>query len=109
MNNTIQEPTETAKRYRTQELVHVEICGRHDKIYCKLENLSMTGSNLKILSAKIMPRPKDVIKIVVDLKSLNKVHVKYAEIVWINGLDLGVNFVGAENAQKRIHFSSNRT
>jgi PilZ domain len=108
MNNTMQEPKPTAKRYRTQELVHVEICGRHDKIFCKLENLSTTGSSLKILSAKIMPRIKDVIKIVVDLKSLNKTHVKYAEIVWINGLDLGVVFVAAENAQKRIIFSSNR-
>ncbi len=108
MNTNTQEPSPTAKRYLTQELVHVEICGRHDKIFCKLKNLSTTGSSLKILSAKIMPRTKDVIKIVVDLKSLNKVHVKYAEIVWINGLDLGVSFVDAENAQKRIHFSSNR-
>lgn len=100
--NNIYEPNSTAKRYRTQELVHVEICGRHDKIFCKLENLSTTGSSLKILSAKVMPRPKDILKITVDLKSLNKIHVVYAEIVWINGLNLGASFVTAEAVQKKV-------
>ena len=102
MNNQIYEPNTTAKRFRTQERVHVEIYGRSDKIFCKLENLSVSGAALKILNAQVVPRPKDVLKIIVDLKTLQKTHVKYAEIVWINGLDLGVNFLNQEEAQKRI-------
>lgn len=100
--NNIYEPNNTAKRYRTQELVHVEICGRNDKIFCKLENLSTTGTSLKILSAKVMPRAKDILKITVDLKTLNKVHVVYVEIVWINGLNLGASFVNADAVQKKV-------
>lgn len=102
MINSTQEPNVTAKRYPTQEFVHVEICGRQNKIFCKLENLSKTGSALKILSAKIIPRPKDIIKIVVDLKSVNKTHIKYAEIVWINGLKLGVSFMDQDVIQKKL-------
>ncbi len=101
-NNTSQEPTASATRYKTQELVHVEICGRHDKIFCKLENLSTTGSSLKILSAKIMPRAKDILKITVDLKSLNKIHVIYAEIIWVNGLSLGTSFINQDKIQQKI-------
>jgi hypothetical protein len=104
--NNIYDQNSTAKRYRTQELVHVEICGRNDKIFCKLENLSTTGTSLKILSAKVMPRPKDILKITVDLKSLNKVHIVYVEIVWINGLNLGATFVNAEVVQKKLSFNN---
>ncbi len=93
MTNNTQEPNTVAKRYRTQELVHVEICGRqNNKIFCKLENLSTTGSSLKIISAKLIPRPNDIIKITVDLKTINKTHTLYARIVWINGLNLGATF-----------------
>ncbi|MBC7457559.1 MAG: PilZ domain-containing protein [Bdellovibrionaceae bacterium] len=105
MNNTLYEPNNTAKRYRTQELVHVEICGRHDKIFCKLENLSATGTSLRILSAKAIPRPKDILKITVDLKSLNKIHVVYAEIIWIHGLSLGASFINQESVQSKLSFN----
>ncbi len=101
MNNVF-ESNSTAKRYRTQEHVHVEICGRHNKIFCKLENLSATGAALKIISAQSVPRPKDIVKMTVTLKSLNKIHVMYAEIIWINGLDLGTSFINQESAQKKI-------
>ncbi len=102
MMNSPQEPNISAKRYRTQEFVHVEICGRQNRIFCKLENLSKTGSSLKIISAKIIPRPKDIIKITVALKSVNKTHVIYAEIVWINGLNLGASFMDQDIIQKKL-------
>jgi hypothetical protein len=93
MTNNTHEPNTAAKRYPTQEIVHVEISGRqNNKLLCKLENLSTTGSSLKILSAKVIPRPNDIIKITVDLKSINKTHTLYAKIIWINGLSLGACF-----------------
>jgi hypothetical protein len=100
--NTIIDTNDSAKRYRTRELVHVDVCGRMDKIFCKLENLSKTGASLKILSAKITPRAQDVIKITVNLNTIKKVHILYAEIVWVNGLDLGVAFIEQTDAHRKI-------
>lgn len=101
MNSSFDTST-TAKRYRTRELVHVDVCGRLDKIFCKLENLSKTGVSLKIISAKITPRANDIIKITINLKSLKKIHVIYAEIVWVNGLDLGAAFIEQNTAHKKL-------
>jgi hypothetical protein len=102
MNTNHFDTPSTARRYRTQEHAHVEICGRHDKFFCKLENLSTTGAALRIISAQSVPRPKDILKLTVTLKSINKVHIMYAEIIWINGLDLGSSFISSEMAQRKI-------
>lgn len=91
-----------AKRYLTQEQAHVEICGRDSKLYCKLENLSITGAALKVVSALSMPRQKDIIKINIYLKSLKKHHTLYGEIVWTHGLNIGTKFLDPVSAKKKV-------
>jgi hypothetical protein len=96
------ENNRSAKRYQTKEHVHVGVCGKMDKIFCKLENLSKTGACLKISSAQVIPLQEDVIKIVLNLNSLKKIHVLYAQIVWIRGLDFGAAFVDRDSARDII-------
>lgn len=106
MNALNQTPLEPAKRYLTREVVHIEICGRNAKIFCRLINLSTTGVMLKAVSTLIMPRQNDPIKITLNLKSLNKIHTIYAEIKWTKGVDFGAAFIDQKTASEKSKSTS---
>lgn len=109
MNRTPHSVPAPVKRYRTQEIVHVEVYGQLDKTVCRLENLSVMGALLRVVNTKYMPQAGDIIRIIVDLRSLKKTHIMHSEIIWINGLDVGVKFMSYETAREKFSNKSMST
>lgn len=95
--------TETAARFRTREHAYLEVYGRVGKIFCKLENLSKSGANLRVVNCDYMPEAGEFSKITVHLRTLNKTHIIPTEIVWSNSLSLGIKFLDKEEAKQKLN------
>lgn len=91
-----------AKRYATQEQAYVEICGRDTKLYCSVENISITGAALQVISTHSIPKPNDVVTLSIHLQSIKKHHNLYGEVIWVRGLKLGVKFIDQVLAHRKI-------
>lgn len=100
---TVQEQKRSAQRYRTKELAYLEVYGHAGKVFCKLENLSLSGASLSIVSSEYMPTVGDISKITVHLRTIKKTHIKPVEIIWSKNMNLGIRFLGREEVQKRIN------
>ncbi|MGZ3692446.1 MAG: PilZ domain-containing protein [Pseudobdellovibrio sp.] len=89
--NTTSSPV--AQRHSTNEFAVVEISGRTAKIQCRLSNISQTGAFLEIVNATMTPRQNDIVRITVNLRQINKMHVIIGKVVWSRGLGIGVSFL----------------
>lgn len=110
MQNTATIP---ARRFSTQEMAQIEVFGKDGKILTKMGNVSYTGAFFEVISSNFMPQNKDIVRITVNLRSVNKTHVIDAEVVWSKGLGLGVQFLNrdqlnlkiSEQMTRRTHFN----
>ncbi len=93
----------TEPRYKTRELAYLEVYGHTGKIFCKLENLSLSGASLSIVSSDFVPTAGDISKITVHLRSLKKTHIKPVEVVWSKNMSLGIRFIDRSEVQKRLN------
>lgn len=91
-----------AKRYLTQELAQIEIYGHTDKVICKMANLSTSGAFFEIISSQYIPRMGDVIRLTINLRSIKRVHVINAEVIWSKGLSLGIQFLTTLEMQEKL-------
>jgi len=91
-----------AKRYLTQELAQIEVYGRIEKVICKMANLSTSGAFFEIISSNYIPRMGDVIRLTINLRSIKRVHIMNAEIIWSKGLGLGIQFLTTLELQQRL-------
>ncbi len=66
-------------------------------MFCKMNNLSMTGAFFEIVNSQITPRQGDVVRITVSLKKLNKSHVLHGQIIWNKGLGIGIAFIKSQD------------
>ena len=82
-----------AQRHSTNEFATVEISGRTIKIQCRLSNISQTGAFLEIINAAMTPKQNDIVRITINLRQINKVHVLIGQVVWSRGLGIGVSFL----------------
>ncbi len=58
-----------------------------------MNNLSATGAFFEILNSNYTPRRGETVRVVINLKLVNKTHTLSGEIVWAKGLGLGVQFI----------------
>lgn len=99
MQNTASLP---ARRFSTQEMAQIEVFGKDGKILTKMGNVSYTGAFFEVISSNFMPQNKDIVRITVNLRSVNKTHVIDAEVVWSKGLGLGVQFLNRDQLNTKI-------
>lgn len=94
--------SQTARRFATQELAHIEIYGKSGRILTKMGNLSASGAFFEVLSPNFTVKKGDVARVTVNLRSLNRVHIVDCEIVWAKGLGVGVQFLKRDELQDKL-------
>ncbi len=99
MQNTSTPP---ARRFLTQELAQIEVFGKEGKVLTKMANVSITGAFFEIINSNIMPKTDDLVRIIINLRAVNKTHVIDAQIVWAKGLGLGVQFLNRDEINTKI-------
>lgn len=67
-----------------------------------MNNLSATGAFFEILNSNYTPRPGEIVRVVINLKQVNKSHTINGQIVWAKGLGIGIHFI----KHKRPSFNS---
>jgi hypothetical protein len=83
----------TAERYPTAEIAHIEIYGRIGRAVARLKNISSTGAFLELNQGDYVPKKGDLIRATIHLHSLGKSRAIDAEIVWNRGVGFGVCFL----------------
>ena len=91
-----------ARRFSTQEMAQIEIYGKDGKLLTKMGNVSYTGAFFEVISSNFVPQKEDLVRITVNLRSVNKTHVIDAEVVWSKGLGVGVQFLNRDQMNSRI-------
>jgi len=109
MDNKNTTPQAAAKRHSTNEIATVEISGRSLKIQCRLSNISQTGAFLEIVNATMTPRQNDIVRITINLRQINKVHVILGQVVWSRGLGMGVAFLKNKDIDLAVLKSTKRS
>ncbi len=83
----------SARRFLTREPARLEIIGKKTILFCRMNNLSATGAFFEILNSNYTPRPGEVVRVVINLKQVNKTHTLNGQIVWAKGLGIGIQFI----------------
>ena len=91
----------TARRFLTREPARLEIIGKKTILFCRMNNLSATGAFFEILNSNYTPRPGEVVRVVINLKQVNKTHTLNGQIVWAKGLGIGIQFVKHKRSNSR--------
>lgn len=91
-----------AVRHKTNESAVVEIYGRTGKIYCRMNNLSMTGAFFEITNSILTPRQGDLVRVTVLLKQIGKSHILHGHVIWIKGKGLGISFAKNTELYKKL-------
>ena len=82
-----------AKRFATQEPARMEIYGKKEILFCRMNNLSATGAFFEILNATYTPKVGDLVRITINLKKVNASHLINGEIIWSKGYGVGITFI----------------
>lgn len=91
----------SAKRFPTREPARLEIIGKKTILFCRMNNLSATGAFFEILNSNYTPRPGEVVRVVINLKQVNKTHTINGQIVWAKGLGIGIQFIKQQPSSKK--------
>lgn len=91
----------SARRFLTREPARLEIIGKKTILFCRMNNLSATGAFFEILNSNYTPRPGEIVRVVVNLKQVNKTHTINGQIVWAKGLGIGIQFIRQQPPMKK--------
>ena len=91
-----------AKRFPTKEKAHVEVYGHIGILNALMKNLSETGALLEIAGGDYVPRKGDLLNMTVKLDSLERSHNLSAEVVWSQGMGLGICFISKDEVLERM-------
>lgn len=91
-----------SQRFQTSEVAILEVYGRMGKLVAKMKNLSVTGAYLQLMEGGYVPTKGDVVHVVVQLRTLKKSRSVDAEVVWMNGLGFGINFLKKQDVVDRM-------
>ncbi len=92
----------TAKRFHTNEFAHVEVYGHVGILNAALRNLSISGAFLEISKGDYVPQKGDLLNLTVKLSTLKKSHNVAAEVIWTQGLGLGITFISKDDILERM-------
>ncbi|MEQ1721671.1 MAG: PilZ domain-containing protein [Pseudobdellovibrio sp.] len=93
MNEKAAQPELGSKRYFTKEPARIDVYGKKEVLFCRMNNLSSTGAFFELLNPTYIPRIGDLVRMTINLKQVNKTHVVNGEVVWFKGSGLGVSFI----------------
>lgn len=91
-----------AKRFLTREPARIEVIGKKMILFCRMNNLSTTGAFFEILNSNYTPKIGDVVRVVINLKQVNKTHTLNGQVVWAKGLGLGVEFIKHKQLRSKL-------
>lgn len=94
--------TAIAKRYPTKEIAHLEVYGHIGTLEANVKNLSTSGALLEVSKGDYVPKKGDLLSMTVKLSSLQREHNVSAEVVWSNGLGLGICFINKGEVLERM-------
>ncbi|MEK2689982.1 PilZ domain-containing protein [Bdellovibrio sp. GT3] len=92
----------SAKRFKTKENAKLEVYGHIGNSEAKMRNLSATGAYLEVNHGEYVPRKGDLLNLTVELNSLKRVYNVAAEVIWSNGLGLGICFIHKDDILERM-------
>jgi hypothetical protein len=101
-----------AERYKTQETASLEIYGKSNKLVAIVKNLSLTGAGIEWLKGNTQLNSGDIVRVLVDLRSVKKTYSLNAEVVWSIGNKGGVHFISSEQVLQKLMqraFASKKT
>ncbi len=91
-----------AKRFETKEKAFIEVYGHIGVLGAHLRNLSETGAFLEVSHGDYVPQKGDLLNLTVQLDSLKKTHNVSAEVVWAEGMGLGICFINKDEVLERM-------
>lgn len=91
-----QSPAIPATRFPTKETAEVEVYGRTGVYDTLVKNLSKTGACVQSKIQQSGLLIGDVVQLKVNLHNLNRYHIMNGQIVWKNGLELGIHFIPSD-------------
>lgn len=91
-----------AERFETNERASLEIFGSSSSTVAELRNISVTGACLEWEDNGFQLSEGDLVRMTVDLQSLNRQHKVSGEVVWIDGRTTGVQFLKPNELVERI-------
>lgn len=97
----------TAKRFQTKETAHIEVYGHNGIVTAALRNISRTGAFLEVRKGEFVPKKGDLLSMTINLESVSRTHSVAAEVVWSNGLGLGICFINKEEVLERMMAKAN--
>ncbi|HWU45004.1 MAG TPA: PilZ domain-containing protein [Bdellovibrio sp.] len=92
----------TAKRYSTNEKAHIEVYGHVGTLGADLKNVSKTGACLEISKGNYLPQKGDLLNLTVTLDKLRKTYSIAAEVIWAEGMGLGICFINKDEVLERM-------
>ena len=80
----------------------MEVYGQTEKIFCRMNNLSVSGAFFEITNAKYTPKKNELVRMTVNLKQLGKTYTLHGEVIWSRGLGLGISFIKQKDLFKKV-------
>lgn len=91
-----------ATRYSTKEKAAIEIYGRRNATVADVRNLSVSGACLEWDESEFRLSKGDLIRMTVVLKAVNRKHNISAEVIWVAGRKMGVNFIAQDQVLEKL-------
>jgi hypothetical protein len=91
-----------ATRYSTKEKAAIEIYGRRNATVAAVRNLSVSGACLEWDEQEFRLTKGDLIRMTVVLKAVNRKHNVSAEVIWVTGKKMGVNFIAQDQILEKL-------
>lgn len=102
MNVKVNPEQSTAKRHLTKEPARIEVYGKREVLFCRMNNLSSTGAFFEVLNSLYIPKIGDIVRVTINLKQVNKTHIINGEVVWFKGTGLGVSFLKQKELLEKL-------
>lgn len=97
----------SAKRFVTNETAHIEVYGHIGILKASLKNLSATGAHLEVPPGNYVPQKGDLLNMTVQLSSVRRTHNVTAEVVWTEGIGVGICFINKDQVLERMMAKGN--
>ena len=91
-----------AERYPTKEKAQLEVFGKNIAVNAKVNNISKTGACVDWDPAFFKLVKGDLLRMTVELKSLNKAHHLSAQVIWSIGNRGGIQFLNSDELFKKM-------
>lgn len=89
-------------RYHAYAKVRCQKYGAGATALMALKNISKSGAKLTVIASTLQFSKGDILRLMVDLDSVQSVRIVNAEVVWTKAGSVGVAFVPPENVYQKL-------